>query len=335
MKLSIAIEQFLTNRKAHCNTRTVMWYSNILTPFVARFPDQDIEQITRFDLEQFMVEQRTRERQDHRGTHDNHLSGKTVDGIVRGLRTFFHFWWEQEVLLKDPSARLKGPRNDEYEQPLTQDQINHLFAMLDQGQWPSVQRDRALLLFMMDTGCRAEEITKADLSKLNLNEGWCDVIGKGDKSRRVGISSRTVQALRAYLGSRQVGRIFLTDHSSVADVTGSERPLTYAGLRQALRRLGERTGLPLHPHLFRRTFATHFIDDGGETSHLQTLMGHAQIEMTNHYARSARAMAALREHRLHSPVNRIGKTEKPSSSSESEPAFRLSLVDALMVSPEK
>lgn len=336
MKLWIAIGRFRMNRKAHCSPRTVTWYSNLLTTLDAHFPDKPIEQITSSDLEQFLVEQRTRERLDARGTHDNHLSDKTVEGIVRGLRIFFHFWWELGVLSKDPSSRLKSPRNEEYEQPLSHDQVNHIFAILDEGQWPSVQRDRALLLFMMDTGCRAEEIITADLSKLNLDECWCDVVGKGHKSRRVGLRPRTVSALRAYLGTREAGRIFLTDHSSVAQVTGAEHPLTYAGLRQALRRLSVRTGLTLHAHLFRKTFATHFIDDGGETSHLQILMGHAQIEMTNHYAQAARAMAALKEHQVHSPVNRIGKEKNHQTKSLGlEPALTISLMDELAAQQEK
>ncbi len=336
MKLSTAIGRFLLNRKSHCSPRTVAWYSNILTALAARFPDTSIEQITRDDLEQFVIDQRTRERRDTRGTHGNRLSDRTIEGMVRGLRIFFHFWWEMSVLSKDPSSRLKAPRNEESEQPLSYEQVNQLFAVLDEGKWPSVQRDRAVFLFMMDTGCRAEEVITADLSKLNLDERWCDVVGKGHKSRRVGLSPRTVVALRAYLGSRQSGRIFLTDHSSVAEVTGAERPLTYAGLRQIVRRMSKRTGLPLHPHLFRRTFATLFIDDGGETSHLQVLMGHAQIEMTNHYAQAARAMAALKEHRIHSPVNRIGKAKHhQTKQTELEPVFIFSPMDELAAQQEK
>jgi site-specific recombinase XerD len=56
-------------------------------------------------------------------------------------------------------------------------------------------------------------------------------------------------------------------------------------LRKELR-IDERSGTHLHPHKLRTTFATYFVWSGGSTNTLQKLMGHADINTTQHYVLS-------------------------------------------------
>ncbi len=160
-------------------------------------------------------------------------------------------------------------------------------------EWPMLQRDFCILTFALDTGCRREEIIGLMVEALNLDEGWCTIIGKGDKARKVAFLPKTAEVLRNYLGGRTTGAVFLTD-------TGT--PMTDGGLAQVFRRMSGKLGIHLHCHQLRHSFATLFVASGGDVAHLQSLLGHSQISTTFRYVAAARQSAALEEHKQHSPM---------------------------------
>ena len=60
-----------------------------------------------------------------------------------------------------------------------------------------------------------------------------------------------------------------------------------SGLSRSLRELGDRAGVnQVHPHRFRRTFATKLLHKGVPIDQIQKFLGHSQIETTQLYASS-------------------------------------------------
>ena len=287
MDLASAVDLFLLDRSTHCSNYTCIWYQQMLQPL--REWIVDANGITTADLNRLIVHLRTRERADLRS---GPLSNRTIAAYVRALRIFFAWMVREGHLIHNPAQHIQPPRFERTPKALTLAQTQAILAVLNKGVWPQIKRDRALCLFLLDTGCRASEVLSAKRSQVNFTDGYIDVIGKGDKSRRIGLSPVTLSALKG-LNSEY---LFSTDDG------GS---LTRAGLREILRRLSKRVGIALHPHLFRHTFGTLFVADGGDVSHLQILMGHAQIQTTHLYIEKARAQAALKEHRRHSPVYQL------------------------------
>jgi integrase/recombinase XerD len=169
----------------------------------------------------------------------------------------------------------------------------------------TADRDRAMILLLLDTGVRASELCadpkrKApglliqDVDQRNLN---IKVMGKGDKERIVPISPRTSKAIWRYLLSRP-------DASTTAPLFISQRggPLTSSGLLQLIRRLGQRAGISdAHPHRFRHTFAINFLRNGGNSLELQRLLGHSTLEMVKRYVDLAQ-VDLENAHRRASPV---------------------------------
>ena len=51
-----------------------------------------------------------------------------------------------------------------------------------------------------------------------------------------------------------------------------------------LKQLGEKSGIDVYPHKFRRTLATNAIDKGMPIEQVQRLLGHVQIDTTMQYA---------------------------------------------------
>jgi integrase len=87
--------------------------------------------------------------------------------------------------------------------------------------------------------------------------------------------------------------------------------------RVGLRRIAARAGVAnVHPHRFRRTFATWAIESGAHETDVMLLLGHTTLAMTHHYAQAYTSQQAVRAHAAMSPVARLdsgtGSTIQPS-----------------------
>jgi integrase/recombinase XerD len=87
------------------------------------------------------------------------------------------------------------------------------------------------------------------------------------------------------------------------------------GLLQLFRRLSKKAGIPLSPHALRRTFVILSLrlpaqaGAGMDVLHLQALLGHASLEMVQHYAQMVDD-DLLESHRLYSPIDNLAHLAK-------------------------
>src|SRR5436190_22176972 len=123
----------------------------------------------------------------------------TLQRKVACLRSFYRHLRREEILDRDPTAELRGPRKPQkLPQVLTRDEVQHLLSQ-PRGSDPAALRDRALLELMYACGLRASEATALELRALDLDAGVLRATGKGSKERLVPIGSKAVAALRRYL----------------------------------------------------------------------------------------------------------------------------------------
>lgn len=67
----------------------------------------------------------------------------------------------------------------------------------------------------------------------------------------------------------------------------------------------------VHPHLFRHTAATMFLESGGDIRHLQLLLGHTDLRMVLRYTHLSKE-SLINQHEKYSAMNQItGKLNKP------------------------
>lgn len=219
----------------------------------------------------------------------------------RVLRTFF-FWWAAEdgpAGWRNPFDRLKPPKLPE--EPLdaaTLDDITRLLKAAPGGR--QGERDRAAVLTLLDTGLRASEFCALNLDDLDPMTGAVTVRhGKGGKSRAVFLGASARRAVRAWLKVRQGDgpALFTTEQAG---------RLTYSGLRQIVRRLAQRAGVPEPPlHSFRRAFAINALRNGADLLTLQRLLGHSDLSLLRKYAKqSVDDLRAV--HAAVSPADRAG-----------------------------
>lgn len=143
-------------------------------------------------------------------------------------------------------------------------------------------RDRALILFLYNTGCRASEAAGLQAGNLDLGEQpMARLHGKGGKWRSCPLWRQTADLLTSLLGPG----------ASPGDAVFASRgqPLTRHGIYKIVRRHAgrfddPRTGRQVGPHTFRHTAAVHLLEAGVEVNVIRGWLGHADLSTTNRYA---------------------------------------------------
>ena len=146
-------------------------------------------------------------------------------------------------------------------------------------------RDRALILFLYNTGARVQEAADLRVEHLDLSEHpRVRLHGKGDKWRTCPLWQQTARTIERLLEAEQ--------HSATpraAVFTARGQPLTRYGIYKIVRRHAAslddpRTGRRIGPHTFRHTAAVHLLEAEVEVNVIRGWLGHADLTTTNRYA---------------------------------------------------
>lgn len=153
-------------------------------------------------------------------------------------------------------------------------------------------RDYALLLFLYNTGARADEAAQLTIGDLELHgrnrksQSFVQLHGKGDKLRLCPLWASTTLVLRELIKARDSHeRVFLGR---------SARAITRFGVHDIVTRYARRTtktrsSVPqrkVGPHTIRHTTATHLLRAGVDINTIRAWLGHVSIDTTNVYAES-------------------------------------------------
>ena len=262
---------FLLDRKAQNLTRkTLEFYRMNLQKFIDWCEPQAIKTVTQLTpdvMRAFFI-----------AMSETHKAGG-VHAFYRSVRAFLRWYvleFEPEGW-RDPLRKVKAPKVDvEPLEPVTREAVRALLDTCERGKFTG-ERDRAIILFLLDTGARAGELLALDRADVDVITG--EVLIRKSKSRKprtVFLGRTARRALRAYLKLCDPGRaLFVTDEG--------ER-LRMAGLRQIMVRRARRAGVPVPPlHSFRRAFALAMYRAGVDLLTIQRLLGHADMSILNRY----------------------------------------------------
>jgi len=168
---------------------------------------------------------------------------------------------------------------------------NEIDALLDapsNATWIGT-RDRALLLFMYNSGARASEAAQLTVGDLRLHsteirQPFVELHGKGNKIRFCPLWVSTARELKQLTrGQADDQRVFLNRYG---------KPLTRFGIHDIVTRhvhrvIAEHPELRkkrVGPHTIRHTTATHLLRAGVDINTIRAWLGHVSIETTNVYA---------------------------------------------------
>jgi integrase/recombinase XerD len=235
---------------------------------------------------------------------ERHNQIRTRNQRLAALHTFFEYLASripEMVAVVERVAAIPTKRTPLNETRfLDHDELATLFAALP-TKGGNASRDRALLLFLYNTGARAQEVVDLTVANLDLGpQPRVHLHGKGDKWRSCPLWEDTAAQLRMLLAARKTNET----SSSPFFMSRSGRPLTRFGIYKIVRRRTQvlqaarpSPGRPgISPHVFRHTTAVHLLEAGVEVNVIRGWLGHASLITTNRYAElSATAKeAALR-----------------------------------------
>jgi integrase/recombinase XerD len=160
-------------------------------------------------------------------------------------------------------------------------------ALLDAPDQRTAQgvRDYALLLFLYNTGTRADEAARITIGDLNFGaSASAKVLGKGGKIRHCPLWQLTANTLAPLISGRtQDARVFLNRR---------KQPITRFGIYSVVKRNALKAGkqMPtlsakrLSPHVIRHATAVHLLRAGVDINTIRAWLGHVSLNTTNIYA---------------------------------------------------
>lgn len=209
-------------------------------------------------------------------SEERHLRETSLQTHISTLRAFFGWLYVEEKIKKNPMLKIRSLKLDKKNarQALSLEELERLRDAC------KGYREKALVEFLVSTGCRLSEVAQLKVDDLNLNERGVVVTGKGDKDRLVYFSVRARLMLQEYIKERKGGEgLFVSSKTPYL-------PLKQRAIERIVHAISERAGLAsrVHPHLLRHTFATLALNSGMDVTVIQRLLGHENISTTQIYA---------------------------------------------------
>jgi site-specific recombinase XerD len=302
--IDAAIRAFLNSRRATaCSEATVRMYTHELPGLFLRFLQArgltETGEVTVPVVLDYLA-----------WTHGRGVNANTLNSYRMRVCVFLNWcgtmgWCQPDIARSIPKARTryylrKTHTQEEVQQLLTAASNPSLFHPWD------AQEMTAMLVLLLDTGMRAGE-----LCGLNVGDVDGELIklhGKGDNERLVRISELTRECVERYLEMRRqpspdaplfINRGFGANYHARGLRMGPH------AIYQRIRRLGEKAGIPTHPHRWRHTFAAFAVRNGANLKALQHFLGHSSLNTTDNYLRGFGFEDAARAHKTFSPVGAL------------------------------
>jgi len=200
------------------------------------------------------------------------LADKTLEGM-RSIYCSFFSWLHNEGLLPlNPCANLAPIKCAKVVRlPYSDVELEQLREAC------TTTRNRAIMDFLLATGCRVSEMCGLDRADIDFERGEVIVLGKGNKERTVFLTDIAMLHLRRYLAER-------TDSSPALFAGRCSDRIKPNAVRKMLHAAAERAGVAdVHPHRFRRTLATNLIGHGMPIQDVASVLGHDKLDTTLTY----------------------------------------------------
>ncbi|MEM8967470.1 MAG: site-specific tyrosine recombinase XerD [Bacteroidota bacterium] len=205
--------------------------------------------------------------------------------ILAGVKAFYKFLLYRDLIDKDPSLLLEGPKIDrKLPDTLSFPEIEQILDAVDMSTDEGI-RNRAIIETLYSSGMRVTELTELRISNLYTDVGFIRIIGKGNKERIVPVGQDALTYIKIYtehvrrhldIEPGQENYLFLNRRGS---------KLSRVMIFNIVRDAADRAGITkkVSPHTFRHSFATHLVEGGANLRAVQDMLGHVSITTTEIY----------------------------------------------------
>lgn len=246
----------------------------LLNWFEKEAPDvTDITQVEANSLRAFIADQASEK-----------LAASSLARLVASTRAFGKFLARTERLSHNPAGMLRAPKlGRKLPHYLEAEDIDALLSA-PHGENEKALRDKALLETLYSTGARVSELVGINDDAINFQQELVVLRGKGKKERLAPLGEPAVEAIKAYMVSRDSahGR---ADADRGTFLSKRGKRLYDRDVRRILDHYLLLCGLSqkTSPHTLRHSFATHLLQAGADIRSVQELLGHASLNTTQIY----------------------------------------------------
>ena len=238
---------FLTKKAENLSDKSLLYYKNSLELF-SLFVKKSFLKVTTDDIRLYLAVEREK----------NQQKAVSIDNIRRILNSFFSFLNEEEYISNNPVKR-----------------INSL--------------EKAIMEVLISSAIRATELANIKIRDIDFEKNEIKIVRKGNKEGIAFMSTIAALAIKKYISER--GN-YNTPYLWVVDglmykcyknqILGSK--IETEGFRRVLKSIATRAKVEnVHPHRFRRTFATMALKKGMDVEEIQQVLGHQNINTTMIY----------------------------------------------------
>ncbi len=281
MKIAEAIDRFHTYiaTERRMAAGTVTNYIGDLDDFALWLGNQgvdDLDEVTSREVRSWQMEHM--ERGESAGTVKRRLSS---------LSSFFRYLRRHGLYDTDIMAKVSAPRQPKRLPVFFKEgETEHLY---DEGLFPDDfrgQRDKLMLRMLYETGMRRSELAGLREGSVDFSSLTLKVLGKRNKERIIPIESELAHNIQQYLALK---------HQEMGDsewlfVGPKGKQVTvndiYMTVQKYMTRLSNADRIS--PHVFRHSFATHILNEGGNIEAIRQLLGHADLATTEVYTHVTR-----------------------------------------------
>lgn len=237
-----------------------------------------------------------------------HLTNKglkiaTVNRKMTSLSYFFTFLSRRDIKIvdynpfspKEGSRRFKNSKNYSSTRCLTVDEVKKLISVTNEDTTINL-RDKLIIMLLVTTGMRREEITTIKIGDVFKNNGkWCaEIIGKGDKARYIIFAPMVYDLMVRYITERgssmeHKDEYLLINHSRNYDTQGLSTITVYSVIKKysAYAGIDPET---VSPHSLRHSFITISLESGAKLEDVQDMVGHSDMSTTRRYDHTNRVI---------------------------------------------
>lgn len=253
------------------SSRTLTNYKGILIKFADYF-HKPLSSITSMDIRMWLAMYK-----------NSGCQASTINEKIFVLSTFFTWLCNEEVIFKNPMKQVKITKvSKRLKQIATDEEIEMLKDNC------KTLREKCLLSFSLDTGCRVSEISNCKISDCNFKDLSCMVIGKGDKQRIVYFTVKTKRLLEKYIKERKEFDnhipLFLSDKFPYDAIKSRAMQLIFSNIKHRAN-LDDKTYITMHG--CRRWLGSHLINKNIPMESIRQILGHENSSTTQLYAQSS------------------------------------------------
>ena len=253
---------------------TIREYERELKRFMIyiRELDKNIEEVDRFDIEEYIFDLNTADR--------------TRNRTLSVIRSFYKFLQDREYVKNNP-ARLIDFAKIRTKNPvfLSDEELSKLRKVLDSEQDDLLGlRNKVIIKLLLSTGLRVSELVNLKIDDVSFDESGAilEVRRKGQEMDYVYVNKKTTQSLSEYLELRKKLSL-LHDYLFV---TKNYNPLDRTNVYRMVKNIFSKAGIEkkkMGPHVLRHTFATILMKNNVSIYKIKRLMNHKQLTTTERY----------------------------------------------------